>query len=335
MLMPAGRPRERGLLAPLAPFARPAVLAVSGGADSMALASVWFEQHPESLVAIATFDHGTGTAAREAVALVREWASEHGIRLHVGRGAGLPRRESAWRQARWEFLNGVAAGYGVSIATAHTEDDQAETVFMRLLRQSGVRGLAGLLAPGPLLRPLLDVPRERVRAFVMDRGVPYMDDPSNQDRRHLRNRVRLELLPLLERATPGFRRWLLELGRAAGGWRADVAQATDRLWAPIGQADGSIIVPRERDRLPSAEEAALFWPEVAGRVRVVLDRRGTARLAAFTTKGAGGLRMPLSGGAVVQSGRDGWRLDPAGDRRRLVAATPPQTAGPTPRSVAP
>jgi PP-loop family len=223
----------------------------------------------------------------------------------------------------------------VPIATAHTEDDQIETVFMRLLRSSGVRGLAGLLAPGPVLRPLLGVPRERVRAWVVTRDVPYLDDPSNLDRRHLRNRVRLELLPMIERSSPGFRDWLLELGRSAAGWRADVAQAVTRVWAPIVQADGSIHVPRARNRTPDAQEAALFWPEAAGRVGVVLDRRGTARLATFTTKSEGGLRMPLSGGAVVRSSRDGWRLDPAGETLRRDVNRPPQTAGPARGSVEP
>ncbi len=307
--MTAGRPRERGLEAT---FQCRAVLAVSGGADSMALASQLYDSRPELLVAIATFDHGTGPAARDAVDLVREWATFRGVKVHVGRGAGLPRRESAWRQARWAFLNSVAAGYGVPIATAHTEDDQVETVFMRLLRHSGVRGLAGLLAVGPILRPLIGVRREAVRAFVAEHAVPHLDDPSNLDRRHLRNRVRLDLLPVLERHSPGFRAWLLELGRAAATWRSGVAQAADHFWAPIVQADGSILVRREQGRTPSAEEAALFWPEVAGRVGVALDRRGTARLATFTTKREGGLWMPLSGGALVASSRTGWRLEPAG-----------------------
>ncbi len=321
MLMTAGHPRERGLVVALA---HPAVLAVSGGADSMALASALYESSPESLVAIATFDHGTGSAARDAVNLVHDWATARGIPVHIGRGEGLPRRESAWRRARWDYLNSVAGACGAPVATAHTEDDQVETVFMRLLRHSGVRGLAGLLAPGPTLRPLLHLGRGAVRAFVEGNAVPFLEDPSNRDLAHLRNRARLELLPALERGTPGFREWLLELGRAAANWRSDVSQATDRFWAPIVQADGSIVVRRERHRLPSAEEASLFWPEVAGRVGVALDRRGTARVAMFTTKRESGLWMPLSGGAVVSSGRHGWRLEPGAAGG---GAAPPQTSG--------
>jgi tRNA(Ile)-lysidine synthase len=301
----------------------------------MAMASWVHEQQPSDVVAIATFDHGTGAAAREAVELVRDWATDRGIAVHVGRAEGLPRRESAWRRARWVFLTSVAATYGVPVATAHTEDDQAETVFMRLLRQSGVRGLAGLLAAGPVRRPLLGVRREAVHTFVADRHVPYLDDPSNLDLRHLRNRVRHELLPAIERQSPGFRSWLLELGRAAANWRAGVSDATDRFWAPRLQSDGSILVSRERDRIPSEPEAALFWPEVAGRVGVALDRRGTARLATFTTKRVGGLQMPLSGGALVRSSREGWRLSPAASRSAGAAPKPPRTAGTTPRPLQP
>lgn len=301
----------------------------------MALASWVCDRQPSCVAAIATFDHGTGAAASDAVDLVRAWATVRGVALHVGQAEGLPGRESDWRRARWAFLTSVARGYGVPVATAHTEDDQAETVFMRLLRQSGVRGLAGLLAAGPILRPLLGVRREAVLAFVADRHVPFLEDPSNRDLRHLRNRVRHELLPAIERGAPGFRRWLLDLGQAAATWREGVSEATDRFWAPRLQPDGSVFVRRERDRMPSEAEAALFWPEVAGRAGVALDRRGTARLAAFTTKSAGGLRMPLSGGALVVSSRAGWHLSPAAGRSAGATEKPPRTAGTTQRVLEP
>jgi PP-loop family len=194
------------------------------------------------------------------------------------------------------------------VATAHSEDDQAETVFMRLLRGSGVRGLAGLLAPGPILRPVLSLSRPTLRAMVDSQAVPFLDDPSNQDRRHLRNRVRLELLPAVARDLPWFRDWLLALGRSAAEWRHDVREAVDRFWTPELLDSERIRVPADRRRLPTRDEAALFWPEVAGRVGVALDRRGTARLASFTTSGESGRWMPLAGGAVVQSSREGWTL---------------------------
>ena len=299
--------RERALDVRLASRA---VLAVSGGADSMAMADAIAAAAPHSVAAVATFDHGTGAAAREAADLVSAWARAHCVPVRVGRGTCLPATEAAWRSARWAFLRGVGAEFGAPVATAHSLDDQAETVFIRLLRGSGVRGLAGLLAPGPVLRPFVTLDRAAIRRYAIAASVPFIDDPSNRDLRFLRNRVRIELLPRLERESPGFRDWLLDLGLRAATWRQDVADAVDRSWAlSVQESAGLVQVSRDPRRLPSVEEAALFWPDVAGRVGIALDRRGTARLASFTTKRGSGLRMPLAGGGVVRSERLCWTLE--------------------------
>ena len=291
----------------------PVVLAVSGGADSMVMAQALWASSRHCVAAVATFDHGTGEAARAASEHVSDWAQQRGIPVRVGRATSLAPTEASWRAARWAFLRGVAGELGAAVATAHTLDDQAETVFMRLLRGSGVRGLAGILAPGPVLRPLLVFDRVTVREWATTQSVPFVEDPSNASLRHLRNRVRLELLPRLEQESPGFRDWLIGLGERAAAWRTAVAQAVDRDWAPaVDATDGMVRVPRDAKRLPGVEEAALFWPDVAGRIGVALDRRGTARLATFTTKLGSGHRMPLSGGAIVRSERLCWTLERAG-----------------------
>ncbi len=311
MLMATEAGRERGDEA--VALGGPAVLAVSGGADSMVMASLLHARHPDEVVALATFDHGTGAAASAASALVAAWGSARGIPVHIGVATDLQQTETAWRTARWEFLHTLSATLGVPVATAHTEDDQAETVFMRLLRGSGVRGLAGLRAPSPVLRPMLGWRREWVREMAARDAVPFLDDPSNENLRFLRNRVRHELLPAIERTTPGFRAWLLSVGERAAMWRDQVSVAVDEHWRPeIRPAEGIVRLARQRGRTPSRDEAALFWPEVAGRVGVTLDWRGTARLASFTTKRVGGLQMPLSGGAMVTSSRAGWSLQRAG-----------------------
>jgi tRNA(Ile)-lysidine synthase len=286
-----------------------AVLAVSGGADSMLMAARVFDHQPDRIAAIATVNHGTSPASAQAAALVEAWAQRRSIPVRVVMLPPMRRSEAVWRAARWNSLRAISREFGAPVAVAHTEDDQVETVVMRLLRGSGVRGLAGLLAPSPVLRPLLAWTRHDVRAAARESSIPFIDDPSNQDRRFLRNRVRLELLPRLEREAPGFRDWVLGIGRAAAVWRRDVAAAVDAVWSPAVQ-DGAmaVLVPRAQGATPTEAEGALFWPEVAGRVGIALDRRGTARLASFTTRKAAGREMPLSGGAVVADTREGWLL---------------------------
>jgi tRNA(Ile)-lysidine synthase len=305
-----------------------AVIAVSGGVDSMLLATLAAEQCPERIAAIATFDHGSGPAATDAVERVVAWARERALPVTVGRGV-RPRRptEAAWRDARWAFLRGVSASAAAPVATAHTRDDQIETVMIRLLRGSGVRGLAGLLAPSPVIRPLVSATRRWVMEQAEAYGVRFAEDPTNDDRRFLRNRIRRELLPAVEAVDPGFRDWLWELGVRAARWRADVACLVDSAWHPkTDRARGVAYVPHGRLTV-GHEEAALMWPEVAGRIGVALDRRGTERLAMFTTTRGSGREIPLSGGVRVRRERSGLTM-----RRPVVGGIelyPDQLAGTT------
>lgn len=305
-------PRERAFAEPPD---QPVVLAVSGGADSMVLADDMFRWRPAYLAAVATYDHGTGPTAEQSVDLVVSWARARGLRVEHGRAERSLRSEASWRRARWAFLRESSARVGAPVATAHNEDDQAETVFMRLLRGSGVRGLAGLLAPSEIRRPLLGRSRDDVREYARIEGVAFIEDPSNADLRHRRNRVRRELLPILERENPGFRAWLLGLGMRAAAWRAEVARLVDEDWSPVLDPSGRAIhVRRNRRRLPSAEEGALFWPEVAGRIGVALDWRGTERLSSFTTRMITGQCIPLSGGVRVTSRQSEWSMERPGPK---------------------
>jgi tRNA(Ile)-lysidine synthase len=111
--------------------------------------------------------------------------------------------EDAAREARYRFLDEVASD-GALIATAHTADDAAETVLLNLLRGSGLAGARGMPARrGPIVRPLLDTRRATLRAQLDAAGIAYRLDPTNADPAYLRNRVRHELLPLLEELRPG------------------------------------------------------------------------------------------------------------------------------------
>jgi tRNA(Ile)-lysidine synthase len=199
-------------------------------------------------------------------------------------------------------------------------------VLLRLLRGSGVRGLAALLAPSPILRPLLRVRRSTIASAAAAEDITYMADPSNEDLTFLRNRARLEILPALEATDPGFADWLWSVGERAAAWRAEVATLADKAWAPTVEEARAVRVRRRRDGC-SAEEAALLWPEVAGRIGVALDRRGTERLASFTTTVGSGRRVPLSGGVEVRSERGGWVMERVAGSSAVREAT--QLAGTT------
>jgi tRNA(Ile)-lysidine synthase len=197
------------LFAPLAPFAT-LILAVSGGADSMALLHLvvrWAKRHPRKnrKIVVATIDHGLRPGSRREA----EWVGE------AARALGLTREILTWRgqkpatgvqeaarEARYRLLSELAQGERargtVGVLTAHTEDDQAETFLMRLARGSGLDGLAAMSASRPLdgdaacqlVRPLLAVPGARLKATLQAAGLSWIEDPSNDSERFERVRLR-------------------------------------------------------------------------------------------------------------------------------------------------
>lgn len=200
----------RGTLArhgPLAPGAR-VLAAVSGGVDSMALAHVLRELGHD--VQVAHFDHETraGGSAADA-AFVAATCADLGIPCHTGHWRDWPRGgaggsfEMEARARRYAFLAHTArAAACAAIATGHHAGDQAETVMLRVLRGTGVDGLAGI-APSRrvdgvlLVRPLLGCTRTEIMAWATARGLRWREDPSNLDTAHERNWVRHVLLPMI------------------------------------------------------------------------------------------------------------------------------------------
>jgi tRNA(Ile)-lysidine synthase len=293
-----------------------AVLAVSGGLDSMVLltAASRLPARMRRRIMVATFDHGTGRAAGRAAALVARQAHRLGFLCVSGRASTVGTREEEWRRARWTFLDQVAAKRLASVVTAHTLDDQVETVFMRILREAGPRGLAGLYADSEVLRPFLEVRRSTIVEYAERRRVPFVEDPSNRDRRHLRNRVRHDILPSIVRTNPAFPDELLKLAREAAEWRRsleDLANDVDT------QRDhyGELRVSRSSLQGYDADSLRVLWPALAARASVVMDRRGTHRAAEFTIKGATGGTIQLSGGVEIVMQRDHmllrrWKTEP-------------------------
>ena len=203
-------------------------VACSGGADSVALLRALLELRGELgvVISVAHFHHGIrGEEADEDCEFVSALARQFDLDLQVGRGdapvyAGERKLslETAARELRhaW-FTELIKSGKAHKIATAHTLDDQAETVLMRVLRGTGIRGLAGI-APWhrekSLIRPLLETSRAEIESYLRELNQPWREDLSNQDRTHTRNRVRHDLLPLLERDfNPNVRQTLADLAQ--------------------------------------------------------------------------------------------------------------------------
>lgn len=296
------------------------VLAVSGGADSMALLDAAARLRPRGQrLVVATVDHGTGPAATEAAALVELEAKQRGLAVHRTRLRVQRGSEAAWREARWTFLRRVAREEGGRIATAHTLDDHVETVVMRILRGAGARGVAGLLAPTDILRPFLLVRRDAVRRYVANRAIPYVEDPSNSSLAFFRNRVRLEILPAILAVRPTFWEEILDLSQRAAQLRSAVDTLAQAL-VVRREPDGAIVVAAES--LARCDEAGLrlLWQSLAAEIGVALDRRAVVRLARFV-RGAriGSVAQGASGIEVVRL-RDGFLL------RRGTASAPRDVA---------
>jgi tRNA(Ile)-lysidine synthase len=285
-----------------------AVVAVSGGADSTALLLALEELTRTGRLALgltaAHLDHGLrGERAREDARWVGELARVLGFRFVLGRAsvgeracAGRDNLEQAARRARYEFLAGAAREAGArAVLAAHTLDDQAETVLLRLLRGSGAEGLAGMSAErgleegGEVLlrRPLLAWARRAdTESYCRERGVEFREDEMNEDERFARVRVRRRLLPLLETFNP---RASEALARAAELLRDDSA-ALDALAAALlkeARAEEDTQASTEGDAHAPAEGA---WPlrvEVLAAALPALRRRA---LRLWLARGRGGLR---------------------------------------------
>lgn len=196
------------------------VVGLSGGADSTALLDILSRLKGYNLHLIAThLNHCLRGAESDAdEEFCRLLAARYGVpcevrRIDIKKNAQDCRLnlEDAGRRARIAFFNEICEKYGAAgVVLAHHADDQAETVLMRLLRGSGMAGLSGMAhrnARG-YLRPLLDVSRSEIEEYLCSYGLEWREDASNSDTVYLRNRIRHQLLPLLEEYNPAIREGL-------------------------------------------------------------------------------------------------------------------------------
>jgi len=206
--------------------------AVSGGADSVALLRVLLELQTEAgiVIVVAHFNHQLrGDESDVDEQFVADLAHRYDLQFFAGRGdvrlhsiAKKLSLEHAARDLRYGWLHDLAREHGLNaVATGHTLDDQAETVLMKFLRGAGTRGLAGicpimLLDHLPVVRPLLETSRPEIEQYLHLIDQPWLEDHTNRDIRLTRNRIRHELLPLLERDfNPNIRRVLSETAEIA------------------------------------------------------------------------------------------------------------------------
>jgi tRNA(Ile)-lysidine synthase len=295
------------------------VLAVSGGPDSTALlvlAARWAKKlkRAPKLLAV-TVDHGLRPEAAREATMVKRFAQKLGVPHRTVHWRGPKPRsglQEAARYARYQLLAQAARRSGFAhILTAHTLDDQAETVLFRLARGSGIFGLTGMAHAAPLplagvreiflVRPLLHVAKARLIATLKAAGIDYADDPSNADPRFTRARLRRDLMPALAREGLD-------------------ARSLARLAARLRRAEATIAVAVD------AARGALAPPPWPARGPVVFETVAFAGLPAEV-----GLR--LLGEAIAHTGNEGavelaklealydaLRLARSGLRRTLAGA---------------
>lgn len=205
------------------------IAAVSGGPDSVCLLDILREIRDDLGIelVVAHFDHGLRPGEDEdETRFVESLAGSLGLPFETGKagsgmGPGEPSLEEKARHARYGFLEAVKEKFSAQkIAMGHNLNDQAETVIMRLLRGSGLSGLAGIppCREEEIVRPLIEITRGEIESYIEKRRLEYMTDSSNLETRHLRNRIRFDLLPQLRRYQP---RIVELLGQTADIMRRD------------------------------------------------------------------------------------------------------------------
>jgi tRNA(Ile)-lysidine synthase len=327
------------------------VLAVSGGPDSTALlvlAARWCRAKgggPE-LVTV-TVDHGLRPESKHEAAAVKRLARSLGVAHRTIRWTGRKPQtglQDAARNARYQLLADVARKAGARyVVTAHTLDDQAETVLFRLARGTGLSGLAAMARvsrfPGErhsephgpadaveglvLVRPLLGIPKARLIATLRKLAIPYADDRSNRDPRFMRPRLRLAM-PALEREGLSMDRLGLlaqRVRRADDALNFYVEEARAKL-APQGADDGSTVLPAAAYALLPAEIALRLLRMAIERIgdEGPVELRKLEALHAAVYRSKARIRRTLAGALITLDGRQ-LRIERA--PRRRAAPKPP------------
>ncbi len=297
-------------------------LAVSGGADSMAMLRLGAAAFPRRIVAV-TFDHRLRPESAEEAAMVGRVCAALGVPHHVLcpsapiTGNSVQMRA---RDARYAAMGAWARAQDMSfLLTAHHADDQAETLLMRLQRGCGLSGLSAIRAVrldsfGVVLRPLLGWRRTELRTMAADSATPFVDDPSNDDPRHDRTRARALLA-----ATPGLDPVALA---ASAGFLAEAEEVlvrhAERIWAERwhGPDHGLSIAAESRDLRRRLVRRALAETRVRLGIMQPAFERDSANVEALLDALEAG-RSATQAGIMVRTGPKGWIFSTAPPRRSL------------------
>jgi tRNA(Ile)-lysidine synthase len=300
------RPRFAAALDELALEPGRALVAVSGGADSLALLDLLAAAGPNRglELTVAHFDHGIAVASGEVAELVARAAGRYGLAVVVGRTRlGPDATETRARRARLGWFRQLAASHDASyVFTAHHADDLVETIVMRFLAGSGPAGLIGIPARrGRYVRPLLAFHRAELAGHVAEIGLEPWVDPANADPRHLRTWIRDRILPELESRVPRLRKNLRSARRVFEENRAGWEHLTNEL--------PGLDFRQELDGVSVA--VACFAGYSSALVRSVLRALGRRaglnlgwrqvdRSQALVAKGDTGHSVDLAGGAFAE-----------------------------------
>ena len=316
------------------------VVAVSGGGDSLcllgALLALRERGHPlaPGELMVAHLDHGLrGAESHEDARFVQRLAVELGLPCVIEQVemASEAFSEDSARRLRYAFLRRVAAEYDAErIVTGHTRDDQAETILLHWLRGGGLAGLRGMTPlHEDIARPLLDVTHTQTLAYCAVLGWQPREDSSNRDPRFLRNRIRHELLPLLETYNPGIRDLLIRNGELLAEDDAYLDAQAEAAWAEVADetALGAISLRREplvvlppapRHRLYRLAARKLLGADVAD---VALEARHILALDTLLARNRTGSALHLPGGLDAQLDYNELVLQKVASRTRKRAGS--------------
>jgi len=238
------------------------IVALSGGIDSTVLLHLLRFSGPAGAgLSAAHFDHRMRSHSARDAAWVRGLCHAWGVPLAMGRADEVPQNEEQARMARYTFLEEVRTRTpDAAVLTAHHADDQAETVLFRILRGTGLRGLAGIpptREPG-IVRPLLPFWREEIERYADSVGLAFLNDPTNTAPEQPRAFLRGVVLPQLERVVaPGARRSLVRLARIAEEADTVLRSAAEEVLSRAVRAQDEDSVTLDREILAGVDTPML------------------------------------------------------------------------------